>query len=128
MEKEYRLFTKQILVFSLIVAFLEFLLYYFLDSQWFSSSWPFVLAFFLAFTILMHRQLVKSAIGNAKKFITSFLLMTTIKILLYLAIIVIYVLINRDDALGFIVVFFVNYLFYTIFELNAVLKILRSLS
>jgi hypothetical protein len=127
MENQYRLFLKRIFIFSLLVGVLMFVGSIFLESKWVSTSWPFVLVFFLAFTVIMHRQLIKSAAVDSKKFIFTFLLMTTVKILIYLAIIVFYVMINREDALGFILVFFINYLFFTAFELNAVLKIFKKL-
>jgi hypothetical protein len=127
MENQYRLFLKRIFIFSLLVGVLMFVGSIFLESKWVSTSWPFVLVFFLAFTAIMHRQLIKSAAVDSKKFIFTFLLMTTVKILIYLAIIVFYVMINREDALGFILVFFINYLFFTAFELNAVLKIFKKL-
>jgi hypothetical protein len=126
MQQTFIVFLKRIVVFTLIIAAVEFLLAWKTDPQWISSSWPFIILFFLSFTVLLHRQLLKSTEGNPKKFVFAFLLMTTIKILLYLAVILVYVMLNRDDALGFIVAFFFNYFLFTAFELSAVMKLLKQ--
>lgn len=126
MQQNLTLFFKRILIFSIIIAGLEYLATTQLDPKWVSSSWPFIIVFFLSFTVLLHRQLLKSTEGNPKKFVYAFLMMTTIKILLYLAVILIYVMINRDDAIGFIVAFFTNYFLFTAFELSSVMKLMRK--
>lgn len=124
MQQSLTLFFKRILIFSIIIAGLEYLATTLLDPKWVSASWPFIIVFFLSFTVLMHRQLLKSTEGNPKKFVYTFLMMTTVKILLYLAVILIYVMINREDAVGFIVAFFINYFLFTAFELSAVMKLM----
>ncbi len=128
MQQAFIVFLKRIVVFSVIIAVLEFFLTRIIDPQWISNAWPFIILFFLSFTVLLHRQLLKSTEGNPKKFVFAFLLMTTIKILLYLAVILVYVMLNREDALGFIVVFFFNYFLFTAFELSAVMKLLNQAS
>ncbi|MCK5776320.1 MAG: hypothetical protein KAH25_09090, partial [Bacteroidales bacterium] len=63
--------------------------------------------------------------GRPQKFIFTFMLMTTIKLLMYLAIILIYALFNKEDALGFIGAFFLNYFIFTIFEIVEIMKYLK---
>lgn len=126
MQQSLSLFIKRIVIFTLIIAGLQYLATTQLDPKWVSSSWPFIILFFLSFTILLHRQLLKSTEGNPKKFVFTFLMMTTVKILLYLAVILVYVMVNRDDAIGFIVVFFTNYFLFTAFELSAVMKLMKK--
>jgi len=128
MQKAFLQFLKGIIVFTLILFTLEFISSSQINEKWVSSSWPFVVIFFLAFTIVMHYQLLKSTEGNPKKFVFTFLLMTTVKILLYLAVILIYSMFNRPDAMAFILAFFLNYFFFTIFELSAVMKLMKKLS
>jgi hypothetical protein len=128
MQQTLTTFVKKIFIYTLIIAVLEYFATTMIDPKWMSSSWPFIILFFLSFTILLHRQLLKSTAGNPKKFVYAFLMMTTVKILLYLAVILVYVMVNRDDALGFIVAFFVNYFLFTGFELSAVMKLLKKAS
>lgn len=125
MQQEFKLFLRKIIVFTIIIAIAQYIGSTLLPIKFVSNSWPFLLLFFLAFNIIMHRYLLISTEGKPKKFIFSFLLFTTIKILLYLGVILVYVLLNQPDAVAFIAVFFVNYFLYTIFEISAVLKILN---
>lgn len=126
MQQSLKIFLKRITVFTVIVAALLYAASTQLETKWVSSSWPFVVLFFFSFTIIMHRYLLKSTEGNPKKFVFSFLMITTVKILLYLGVILVYVLLNMDDAVAFIMVFFVNYFLYTGFELATVMKLINQ--
>jgi len=126
MQLAFNIFLKKIVIFTIIIAVLEFVLSTQLPTHFVSNSWPVIILFFLAFTVLMHRYLLKSTEGRPQKFIFSFMMITTIKILLYLGIILIYVLINRPDAVAFIGAFFLNYFLFTGFEISSVVKFLEK--
>lgn len=126
MKETFQKFIKNLVLFTLIIAIFQYWASIQLDSKWISNSWPFVILFFLSFTILMHRYLLKSTEGNSKKFVFAFLMMTTVKILLYLGVILVYVLLNRADAVAFIIIFFVNYFLFTGFELLVIMKMLNK--
>lgn len=126
MKEAFQKFIKNLVLFTLIIAAFQFLASMKLDPKWISNSWPFVILFFLSFTILMHRYLLKSTEGNPKKFVFAFLMITTVKILLYLAVILVYTILNRADAVAFIIVFFVNYFLFTAFELTVIMKMLNQ--
>lgn len=126
MDKTFQKFSKQIIFVSLITAALTYGLSFFIPVHFISNSWPFILLFFLSISLLVHRFLLKKANGNHGKFINAFLLTTTIKLLLFLSVILIYVLLNRADAIGFILTFFVYYLIFTFFEIFSILKFLRQ--
>lgn len=81
-----------------------------------SIALPFLLAFFLGISIISYMILQKKAVENPRKFITGFLAHTGIRMMIYLAIIVTYALLNRDDAVNFIIGFFILYIFFTFFE------------
>lgn len=120
-------FSKQLILISLITVTLTFGLTYVIPEKFISNSWPFIAGFFFAISLLVHRFLLKKSGGKHTKFVNAFLLTTTIKLLLFLAIIVIYVLLNRNDAIGFIFTFFTYYLIYTSFEIVSILKYLRNI-
>lgn len=124
MQQSFNSFLKKIVIFTIIIAVLEYILSTQIPAHFVSNSWPVIILFFLAFTIIMHRYLLKSTEGRPQKFIFSFMMMTTIKILLYLGVILIYVLINRADASAFIGAFFLNYFLFTGFEISSVVKFL----
>jgi L-asparagine transporter-like permease len=126
MDSSLQMFSKNLIIVSLITITLTFGLSYIIPENLISNSWPFLVVFFFAISLFVHRYLLKKAIGQHTKFVNAFLLTTTVKLLLFLAIIVIYVLLNRDDAVGFILTFFTYYLIYTSFEIVSILKYLRN--
>jgi len=119
-------FSLRLLIISLALALITFGLTYVVPLQFISPVWPFIIGFFFALTLLVHRFLLKKSDINPGKFINAFMLSTTVKLLLYLTIIMVYVLLNRDDAIGFILTFFVYYLVYTIYEIISILGVLRK--
>ena len=126
MDLSIQSFSKNLIIVSIITVALTFGFSYIVPENLISNSWPFIAAFFFAISLLVHRYLLKKAGGQHTKFVNAFLLTTTVKLLLFLAIIVIYVLLNRDDAIGFILTFFTYYLIYTSFEIVSILKYLRN--
>ncbi len=126
MNLKFNKFTKQLIIISIITISLNFALTNVVPNKFISSVWLFIALFFFAITLLVHRFLLKKADGNQGKFINAFMLSTTVKLLLYLSIILIYVLLNRNDAVGFIFTFFIYYLIYTVFEIVSILRFLRE--
>jgi len=57
-----------------------------------------------------------------------YLLITTLKLLLFIAILVIYILLNRKDAVPFGLSFFILYLVYTVFEVISLANYSKNLS
>lgn len=126
MQQAFNIFLKKIVIFAAVIFAIQMIMTTVIPEQFISEAWILIIAFFLAFNIVMHRYLLKSTEGNPKKFIFSFMMFTTIKILLYLGVILVYVLLNRPDAVVFIMAFFVNYFLFTAFEISQVLKILNT--
>ena len=126
MDSSIQSFSKNLIIISIITIALTFGLTYIIPENLISNSWPFIAGFFFAISLLVHRYLLNKAGGQHTKFVNAFLLTTTVKLLLFLAIIVIYVLLNRDDAIGFILTFFIYYLIYTSFEIVSILKYLQN--
>ena len=126
MQQAFNTFLKKITIYTVVLAVLQYVLSTQIPAAYVSSAWPVVILFFFAFTVLMHRFLLKSTEGRPQKFIFSFMMITTIKILLYLGIILVYVLVNKPDAVAFIGVFFLNYFLFTGFEISSVMKFLEK--
>ncbi len=126
MNSSLKKFRTQLAVLSLVLLGINFGLSYFIPPAYLSKSWPLILAFFFAISLLVHQFLLKRSREAQGRFINGFMMTTSIKLLLYLFIILIYVLLNRDDAVGFIFTFFAYYLVFTIFEIRSILVFLRK--
>jgi phosphatidylglycerophosphate synthase len=126
MKKQSNQFANRLTVLTAITFLVSSGLTYLLPEKLVSPSWPFIIVFFFAISIFVFRFLQKKSGGNQGKFINAFMLSTTVKLLLYLSIILIYVLINRADAIGFILNFFAYYMIFTVFEILSILSYLRK--
>jgi len=123
----FKKFLTKFVIFTIIVSLLQYALTTQMPDKFVSSALPIIILFFFSFTAIMHRYLLMSTEGRPQKFVFTFMLMTTIKLLMYLAIILIYSLFNKEDALGFIGAFFINYFIFTIFEIVEIMKYLKIL-
>jgi hypothetical protein len=116
MKLNYAAFLKKLIIYSFILALLGFLLVSFLPESFISPALPYLFFFFFSVTLIVHLILLKVSGKKGSGFINYFMLLTFGKLLFYLTIILIYSLLNRSDAVQFIISFFVLYIFYTAFE------------
>lgn len=93
-----------------------------------SATFPWLVLLFLTTSSIFHYVILKSAQENARKFVNTFLISTTLKLLIYLStlLIVIYMfdVVNRTFILNFAVI----YLLYTTSEVLIILKQLKKLN
>ncbi len=67
-------------------------------------------------TVVFHNGLARAAVKSGQAFVRYFMGATSVKLLVFMMIIVVYALLNRESAFGFILHFFIFYLLYTVFE------------
>jgi hypothetical protein len=109
-------FLKRLLVFSLILGSFAALLFFLLPSEFITPALPFLFPFFISVTLLSSYMLTRSMRKKFIKFLNAYLLLTIVKLFVYIVVMVGYILMHRQDALPFGISFFLLYLFYTIFE------------
>jgi hypothetical protein len=78
-------------------------------------TWSIYLLFVVT-TLLMHAFLAMGKNDKPNVFVRNFMLATTLKLLLYLAIIVFFFLFNKEIAKTFILWFLLHYTCFTVFE------------
>ncbi len=77
-------------------------------------------------TYLLHWRLTKTIQKKPKQFVTVFMAVTGIKLMLYLFAILIYVLIFTAYAVPFMAIFFTLYVIFTALEINSLLLLLKQ--
>ena len=109
-----------------LTAFMEIIAlgwWFAMPPQWVTPTLPVLPIFFMAITLLIHKGLV-SAVGlRPQQFVTRFMLITTIKLLSFMALLLVYALMFKDDAIQFLLSFFTLYLIYSGFEVVAVMNL-----
>ena len=116
MKHKYIDFLKKLLIYTFLLAVVGFLIAYFLPKQFITPTLPYLFFFFFSVTLIVHLILLNVSQKKASGFINFFMLLTFGKLLFFLTIILIYALLNRSDAVRFIISFFILYMFYTAFE------------
>ena len=71
---------------------------------------------FIAVTLISTNLLIRSSQKKFIRYLNVYLLTTVIRLFLYVAVMVTYILLNKPDILPFSITFFILYLCYTIFE------------
>jgi len=117
-----RKFSFLVLVFSVIVAGLA-LLFQWLVPQYATPALPFIVLFFFVITLFTLYIVLRSDDGReGKRFVSAYMLSRTIKILSCLLFLILYIFLNREDAIKFGIAFMVIYFLFAIFEIFVLKK------
>ncbi|MCD4747071.1 MAG: hypothetical protein K8R58_12310 [Bacteroidales bacterium] len=119
-------FLKKISIFSVIIAIIIYAVLFFLPDNFKTPALPYLFFFFFALTLAVHYVLLKASEKKFSKFFNYFMLSTVVKLLIYFSVILLYVYINREDTIAFIITFFILYILFTAFEVISILKYPKS--
>ncbi|MBR3550869.1 MAG: hypothetical protein IKO09_02615 [Bacteroidales bacterium] len=112
-----RKFSFRIIVFSVIVAGLA-ALFQWIWPQLATPALPYIVLFFFAITLLTMYIVLRGDSGrDGRKFVSSYMLSRTVKLLSCLLFLLLYMFLNREDSIKFAIAFMVIYFLYAIFEI-----------
>lgn len=126
MKSTYLNYLRKLLLFSGILGSIVLILMLFVPTSFISPALPFLFVFFIATSLLSFHYLLNSAAKRFIVFVNTFLLTIVVKLFLYAAVMVAYALLNRSDAIRFMLVFFILYLCYTIFEAVSIIRVTQQ--
>ena len=117
-----RKFSFRIIVFSVIVAGMA-ALFQWLWPQLATPALPFIVLFFFLMTLLTMYIVLRGDTGrDGRKFVSSYMLSRTMKLLSCLLFLLLYMFLNREDALRFAIAFLIVYFLYAVFEIIVLKK------
>ncbi|NOZ47517.1 MAG: hypothetical protein GXO79_12160 [Chlorobi bacterium] len=119
-------YLTKILLFSIIIALLTFIASKTGLDKYYLNIYPYVILFFFLTGILFHTIILKLSKKNISKFSTYYMLSSTLKLLSYIIFMVIYLIFNKEDAISFVLYFFILYALYTAFEVLLVLPEIKK--
>ncbi len=138
----YTKYLKKLLIFSIIIAVIYIILRLAAPGI-VSKNLPFLIIVFLIINAIVHYIVVKTDVQRMefkpdenlpkeeqmkqltnieRKFITHYMLLTTVKLLGFLVLLVLYAMFNRPDFLLFAANFLVLYVLYSVFEIIYIKK------
>lgn len=118
MKNLYLIFLKKLMIFSILLALIGYIITLLLPATYITPTLPFLYVFFFATTLVVHYFLLKVSEKKTPGFINFFMLVTFGKLIFFLTIILVYAFIFRNDAVQFIVAFFILYVCFTAFEVS----------
>lgn len=121
-------FIVQGIFITLLFAVIGYFLFTGVFNPYYQVILPFVLLFIFLFTTVIHAILLKTARKKPKKLVNRFLMLTGLKMMIYLLIMIIYLIISKQDSVPFLLTFFIVYLVFTIFEISSILSCLKRVT
>ncbi|MCX6232393.1 MAG: hypothetical protein NTZ33_12715 [Bacteroidetes bacterium] len=109
-------FVKKLIIFSIIISCVVIAAYFLLPPKIISPALLFLLPYFFAITLLTYYFQLKAVHKTFIKFTNIFMLITIIKLLILMSVLILYILINRTDAIPFLAWYFLLYVCFTAFE------------
>lgn len=120
---KFKGFLKTISVISASLLVVSAIIFFFTPKIKISPAFPFILAFMYLTTILIFKLLAKSMENRLSKFANAYMLVNFGKLVIFSIIIVVYALLNKEDAISFMLTFFIYYFIFTIFEVFSLLRL-----
>lgn len=122
-KKNFNNFLRRTTLIAAVLLIIHMLLNFWFPELPQSAVRPWLIVFFLLITNLVFYLQLKAITDKKTKFVNVFLVTTGFKLLFFLAIILVYALLVRDDAVRFIIDFFILYLVFTSVEVFHIRKI-----
>lgn len=119
-------FLKKSSFLTIIVLALGAILYSSVFKQYFLLILPAILVFFYVVTNLVHAYLLKMADKSGSRFTSHYMATSFTKMFFYLAVAIVYVIINKEDAKIFLINFLLLYAVYTALEVVEFSKVVRQ--
>jgi len=117
-------FKSTVLTFTVFIV--EILLYSTIFKSYFLIVLPFTVLLFYLITNLVHSYLLKIAGKSGTGFVSKYMAASFLKMFFYLAVAIVYVIFNRENAKPFFLNFLILYVVYSSFEVVEFLKVVRQ--
>ena len=112
----YLTFLRRILIFSAILGIIATGFYFLVPAKYITPALPFLFVFFIAVTLASFYYLLRSTGKAFITFVNYYLLITLLKLFLFIGVIFLYMFLNKPDAAPFAISFLVLYFLYMVFE------------
>jgi len=123
----FRQFIVKMLIFTMIIIFISSVLFLTVLKLWYLASFPYLAFLIATVTTIGHLLVVKASVMNARRFATAFLTSVSLKLMIYLTFILVYLLIDHSQAIAFVLTFITYYILFTIFEVIQVLNFIKKI-
>lgn len=124
--KDLLFFLKKFILFCLVLTGMSLILYGSVLKGVYLKIFPVQFVLVAGVTFLSHLRLMKSFDQNIRKFSTTFLSTMSVKLFIYMVFIIICLLVDRTQAVNFVLTFLALYLCFTTFEVIEISDFLKK--
>lgn len=126
MEKNFFNFFKGLTIYTTIILGVSVVLFLVFFRSYFLPVFPFVLLFYYLSTLGLHRYMLKIAKSDVSKFSFKFMMLSFLKMFIYIIFGVLYILIDEENAVIFLMVYLALYVAYAVYEVRSVMKLIND--
>ena len=122
----FKRFLLRELLFTIFVAVVAFLLFSSLLTDYYLPIFWILLGVIAILTGIFHYSLIQIQENRSSKFSQKFMMVSGIKMMIYLVFITSYAFMNPEKATSFLISFFILYILYTVFEVILIVRYLKN--
>jgi len=126
MDQSLRKFAIQLILLTIFCIIAGLLTFKSFLEEYYFTGYIVMPVLFLGITLGVHTYLIKASQDKPRKFTSKFIGATGLKMFIYIIFIAIYILIDRQHAIPFLISFLILYILYTVFEVISVLNYLKN--
>jgi len=119
-------FIAKLTLLTIGIALIGWLVFSLFFPDYYLPILPYLLVFFYLVTIGIHSYQLRLAKKDIGKFTRSNMLITFFKLIIYSVVAVVYIALDKTNAVPFVLCLMVLYLIFTFFEVSELTKITRS--
>jgi hypothetical protein len=126
MSEAFRKFIFKILIFTVLIFGVGSILFATILKNYYFNVFPYLILLIATVTTIGHLWVVKASGANTMKFTTAFMASVTLKLMVYLFFMLIYLLIDRTQVISFVLTFITLYILFTVYEVIQVLGFIKK--
>jgi hypothetical protein len=126
MENNFLKFIKGLTYYTLIILGVGIVLFLTVLKSYFLIILPIVLIFYYISTLVLHKFMLKISQKDISRFSFKFMMLSLIKMFVYIIFGVLYIIIDEENAVTFLVVYLILYVAYAIYEVRSVMNLINE--
>ena len=126
MENSFTKFIKGLSYYTLVIFVVGAILFSTIFRSYFLLILPFVLLFYYISTLVLHKFMLRISQKDISRFSFKFMMLSLIKMFIYIIFGVIYIIIDEENAVTFLIVYLILYVAYAVFEVRSVMELINE--
>jgi hypothetical protein len=126
MKNNFFKFIKGLTLYTLMILGLGIILFLTIFKNYFLIILPFVLLFYYISTLVLHKFMLKISQKDISRFSFKFMMLSLIKMFIYIIFGVSYIVIDEENAVIFLIVYLILYVAYAVYEVRSVMNMINE--